>query len=98
MKITWLNDEMTEAVITRGWWRKKQASVVRSKDSKDEFRHDYEWKRHWFFVETGYLIGKGYSIKLEKARQRRTAEAEWKSRHGKEWVPVVGLPRARLLK
>ena len=46
LKIEWLNDEMTEAIVTRGWWRwQKQAHVARAPDCDA-----------WFYVANGALV------------------------------------------
>lgn len=90
MKIEWLNDEMTEAIVTRGalWW-KKQAHVKQERDAIGP--------SVWRFVLTGEIIGgelhrllifDAVGIKLRADRERQE----------RNWQPVRALPPARVVR
>lgn len=96
MKIEWLNDECTEAIVTRGWFRKRWAHVKRgnrlvSGDYSDTYRDC------WVFAATGRYVGWRTDSALDGDIARRKAQRERDRIAGKEWVPVPALPAARLV-
>lgn len=42
MKIEWLNDEKTRALVTKGWFRKRCAEVYKASDAWWRFRANEE--------------------------------------------------------
>lgn len=91
MKIVWLNDDFTEAVVTKGrlWW-KREAIVERVAEE-----HSYDGHR-WRFSQSRNWIGRySYLGKLlDKEHAYRVARVEQAS----DWQPVRRLPKAKLLR
>lgn len=84
MKIEWLNDEFTEAIVTRGWLLKERAHVSRCAD--------FDGVR-WKFVATGRRVSWFVGSQLESWRTFETT-------HGREWVRIeqaARVPAARLI-
>jgi hypothetical protein len=85
MKIEWLNEDCTEAIVTRGWFRKRRAHIKR----------DDTWAcpttSVWKFVNTGRWLSSGKGILIEddveraraKKMKRRAIEID------REWELVV---------
>lgn len=84
MKIEWLNRERTEAIVTRGWWRRKRRAHV------ERFEPEHSWEKRWRFVPSGNLAA---DIAYEVERQR--ALAIGRDKHDADWQPVCDLPVAR---
>ena len=63
MKIEWLNDDKSKAVITRGflWW-KRYASVFRE---KEKYRETY----CWWFTETRNAVPEKTNKRIEHQRE-----------------------------
>jgi hypothetical protein len=81
MKIEWLNDRRTKALITRGWFRKRQAEVFL-----------YCEGGHWYYTELGgYRVGPhlSYWLQLRLDSARKNGRSAWK--------PVSKLPSARVV-
>ncbi len=92
VKIKWLNDKMTEAIITKGyWWWKRFAHVYWDNVWRDGYPV-------WRFKQTGYEIGRDDSWELQWAKAAEEARLAYVPREGKEWVRDIGLPAAHLLK
>lgn len=83
MKIEWLNERMTEAIVTRG---KRWARV----------RSDHWNGEDWQFVETGAFLGVWMSWRIYRRRRAALSAADRARRDGKEWQPVHSLPRAEV--
>jgi hypothetical protein len=67
MTIQWLNDELTEAIVTRGWlWWKRQAHVRRGSGIPLTWR--YASDRH---------VGGGLRHALERRRNRERGDTDW---------------------
>lgn len=65
MKIEWLNAECTEAIVTRGWFRKVQAHVIRD-------------NAYWTFAATKRRMPRRFDRELDEAMERdRHARHEW---------------------
>lgn len=89
MKIQWLDEACTEAIVTRGWFRKRQAHVKlfgellgrtwRFLPSRNEVRQD-----SWL------------AICLDSERHARTATPR-PPRRPSDWQPVRALPPARVV-
>lgn len=87
MKIDWLNSDMTEAQLTRGWWRwKRRAVVVR-------FEPEHSWDPRWKHMESGKVMESGESYCIETER----SEAMQRHENERDWQPVRDVPRARLV-
>jgi hypothetical protein len=83
VRIDWLNDEMTEARVTKGWlWWKRAALVKRLSE--------YIWK----FQSSNRDIDDGTRWKLNDARDEEMA----RRRDIEDWQPVKPLPPARMLR
>ena len=90
MRIEWLNEDCTEAVVTCGrlWWR-RQAHVRWLEDS--DF-HAASHSCRWEFVPSGNPadeIGTDMTYAMRAERGRKKQEMDW--------VPVRGLPKAKAL-
>ena len=87
MKIEWLNDDCTEAYVTRGvlWW-KRQAHVKREENGT----------YYWNFVTTGRSVPDSLREFLSERRWNAVSDK-------REWVPVArrphwgALPPARIV-
>lgn len=99
MVIQWLNSDMTEALVTRGWWRwKRQAHVVYLEPHEVV---GYPRLRGWYHVATQracdhrlvQLIGKHSGREARKQHRALVAERERGN-----WQPVRSLPKARVVK
>lgn len=91
MKIEFLNADCTEAIVTRGWFAKRQAHVVRVSDI-----HNNCWA--WRFVASERrVVDSDWSLARE-LEHSRGAELIRRAEE-KDWRPVTGqFPKARLLK
>lgn len=60
VKIEWLNEELTKARLTRGWFKKRQTVVIRKETKK------------WFYEANGYYM-KGFynSAYMERKRLKK---------------------------
>lgn len=80
MKIEWLNPEMTEAVVTRGIFRKRQAQIRRVSTNYSDT---------WVFMS-------GRSFPYPRTVEcHRDAELRLRDRD-LDWQPVRSLPRAEV--
>lgn len=84
MKIEFLNPECTEAIVTRGWWRKRQAHVERG---------SYRWQ----FVSTGRQVSAWVNARIDAAFSREIRRRDDEVNAGREWVDTAPFPKARLL-
>ena len=86
MKIEWLNDEMTEAIVTRGWlWLKRRAHVER-------FEPEHTYDPRWRHVESKNVDS---SVSWE-CECERDYVIEQRRLDG-DWQPVRSLPKARVV-
>lgn len=85
MKIEFLNDELTEARATRGWFRKRVAYVRTSSTG------------YWIFTSTGRDVGLWVREWIYSARNKAEAKRA-RALRDEEWVAVEKLPEARLLR
>lgn len=95
MKIRWLNEALTEAVITRGalWW--KRAALVQLVTQKVQPRYsgDADFRSFWKYVVSGQEIGGELANDLQRdAQLERLRRAE-----RQDWQPAGKLPKARLV-
>ena len=84
MRIEWLNGEMTEALVIKGWFRKRQARLLRT---------EY-YGPVWKFAVSGNEAGGSLRRALESERRREERRREI----DRDWQPVESLPSARLLR
>lgn len=98
MKIEWLNDDLTECYVVRGWLRKRRAHVVFRRLDKDE-------PRKWIFVKTGSSVFSSdrgleswINTKCQEETERRRLEAS-KLRNAGVWEPIhrAACPEMRLI-
>ena len=67
MKIEWLNDDCTEAYVTKGWFRKRRAHVYRDKDSY-----------RWTFVTSKRRVEQTFQGWISDRREKAmTTDREW---------------------
>jgi hypothetical protein len=113
MQIEWLNNDLTRARVTRGFWRRVAATVYRKTEHGVSVWY-YEGRLHDPMVEgsfDGFLYGhRGIPRRLEKARQRELDRRNEQKREARDrelaelrrqdnpWQPVAKLPSARLLR
>lgn len=102
MKIEWLNAEMTEAIVTRGWFWKRSAHVaIGERWVTNTFGPGFE-ERCWVFKHTGRYVGWWTDMRLDAAVEDQKVKAERERVADKEWVPVerharlLRLPRAEV--
>ena len=93
MKVEWLNDELTEAQLTKGWFRKLTARAIRgSKWNKDTKKYDATDYR-WYYPDGTHIKDGKWWCSMEK---RRDAELQRRMLRG-NWIPVAKLPKAVVL-
>lgn len=83
MKVEFLNEEKTRALLTRGWWLWKKQAFVRRKWA-DETR----W---WVYESTDRDCELDVNKFIRKA-------LEWTSVTKQEWISAAKIPEARLLR
>jgi hypothetical protein len=91
MNVEWLNDERTEARITKGWWRwRRRAYVTRMRDwcSPPEGGFTQCW---WKFTVSGQLVSGWTSTRVE---WKRDWDRDWSRQ---DWQRVGTLPAAKLV-
>lgn len=101
MKIEWKNEEMTEALITKGWFKKRSADVKLG--TRTIFHEEGDYSRRCFvFSLTDRYVGFWANLALETAKasieEQRKREKEWKRGVGQEWQASSSLPPARVVK
>lgn len=88
MKITWLNPQLTEALVTRGWWRWKRQARVQSKSGAYE---------RWVFagtdVEVDWKVRRYLNDAVTQIYVERIREAERSN-----WQPASSLPEAKAVR
>lgn len=87
MKIEWLNADCTEAIVTRGWFRKSQARVrwhASTEKSGWRYAANDEQCEDWLCA----------ALYDADARERRIRT---EARKRSAWQPVARFPKARLL-
>jgi hypothetical protein len=67
MTIEWLNSEMTEAIVTRGFWRKERAHV----------RYVGPYWHSWEHVPSANSVRDHVAARLHNERVRITKERDW---------------------
>lgn len=87
MRVEWLDDAMTEAVVTH--WRRR-ANVVR------RFSMMLGIDSEWRFASTDRCIGYILSARIEWRRSREIRRQVRERARGLEWERVERLPRAEL--
>jgi len=91
VKVIWLNDELTDAIVEVGWFTKHYARV----------RYDsYSYAKHWRFKETNRWVGWFRQAQLRTHAQRERQRRADAQAIGKEWVTeaeIMSIPRAQLL-
>jgi hypothetical protein len=89
MKIEWLNDEMTEARLIRGWFRKQHATVKLT-----PMRHVSG--NYWAFAPSGDEVGDSIRRAIEHDKRCE----EWRRKEAikeSNWQPLRSLPSARVV-
>lgn len=82
MRIDWKSPAMTEAFVTRGWWRQRVAHVYADGSSG---------LVAWKFAATGRECDWDLGIELTRARDA----ARLKAQTSAEWIAVRSMPTAR---
>lgn len=91
MKIQWLDDERTRAIVTRGWWRKRQAEVRRLTDKE---RADAYHSDRWVFASGDRASELNSWLESERDAQRKLDEK--RAVEERNWRPVAEIPEARV--
>jgi len=94
MKIEFIDEERTEAIITRGIFRKRQAHVKWAGIGVYEFGGTHY---AWVFATTKRQVGLWTGLRLQMADSAIGRREEREARRGREWVPVNTLPPARVV-
>jgi hypothetical protein len=100
MKIEWLNGDLTEAIVTRGWFRKRQAHVRLGRYEKMLSIGLPLTVEGWVFATTGNHVGWWVSWSLDDDRRmarERLKRGARRTQADSEWVPVRSLPEARVV-
>lgn len=83
MKIEWLNDDMTQCLVTKGWFKKRQALITRDKRTE-------KWQ---------HIDGEDYWDSWRGNPVEYTREELLKVRaNAARWQPVTNLPKAKVVK
>lgn len=91
MRITWLNPSLTEALVTRGWWRWKRQAMVQSVQSKSG-AYD-KWVFAGTDVEVDWKVRRYLNDAITEIYVKRIREAERCN-----WQLVSSLPEAKAVK
>ena len=88
MRVLFLDDDLTRARLTKGWFRKLQTEVYRD--------HAY-----WYYSKSEEFVGAWLDANLDSARAReRSSRTDKRRRVAKavDWTPVATakLPEARV--
>ena len=95
MIVDFIDDSLTEAVVTRGWFRRSQAHIRKGEyEIYNPYGPDHKVQR-WLFVGTGRYVGWWTSWCVERAIVRVEAQRERDRICGREWVRIERLPEAR---
>ena len=89
MKIEWLNDEMTEARVTRGWWRQEVAHVCYVVPK-------YE-SNYWTFVPSGDKVDQSLTTFICRS-QVAEKDRRLEQKRGANWQPVWAMPAAKVVR
>lgn len=90
MKIEWLDDALTEACLTRGWWR-KQYAIVKLTPMK------HVSGNYWAFAPSGDEVPLDLARKIDRDRDF----ADWRRRSERfhaNWKPVEPLAVAKVVR
>lgn len=85
MKIEWLNSDLTEARVTRGWWRWKRVAHVK-----------YTPITIWRFA-SGDDVGDLW-VPLQGARTEEMERREQQALRDRNWQPVSSPPVAKVVR
>jgi hypothetical protein len=75
MRIEWLNAEFTEAILTRGWWWRRQRAHVQRSDA------------YWRYQPSGDRVGYDLDQTLDHAMYGMRARAQRQANES-NWTPV----------
>lgn len=95
MKIEWLNGDRSEAIITRGFFRKRCAHVKRSSEQADK------GCIAWWYAGSDTWVHNDLDDDLEVARrgaERAERAAKREAEQLRHWVKPAKLPTARVVK
>lgn len=87
MTVTWLNAECTEAIVTRGWLRKRQAHVVRTAESTIS--------EQWRFASGRPVAESDWYLAMDLERLRNKELR--RNADNRDWVAADDYPKARLM-
>lgn len=87
MKIEWLDSDMSEAIVTRGVFRKSQARV---RWVAKPLSYDADHKV-WKYAVSGREVEYDIANSLDEARKQEQKRRE----HQLDWQPVTPMPQAR---
>ena len=91
MRIEWLNDEMTEAVVTRGVWRWKRRALVKLQPRPKTYDQE---NAVWAYA----ISGKDCEYDLVSSLDSCRKSTRKRRQHEQDWQPVSPMPRARVVK
>jgi hypothetical protein len=87
MKILWLDEHCTRAIVTRGWFRKRSAAVTREANDAAHV---------WRFASGREVYDSDWYLSRELERHRiRELHNRAEQR---DWIDTGRIPTARLLK
>jgi hypothetical protein len=83
MRIDWLNDDLTEARVTRGFWWWKRVTILRG-------THPPVWS----YPSGEQMLDGALILLLDRKRRRELLRRGF----DRNWQPVRSLPSARVVK
>lgn len=84
MRIQWLNDEKTEAYVTRGIWWWRRVAVVRR--NSQPLKREYNADKWWVYAAINKWVEHELDAQLEERRDE-----------DRTWARPGSLPSARVL-
>lgn len=88
MKIEWLDNELTQAIVYRGVFRKRAAYVRRITQEEWDKQSHRNW---WRFVASDRVFPHNEWMERRRMLARHYGDER------RDWLPVNELPRARAL-
>jgi hypothetical protein len=88
VKVEWLNRDLTEAIVTIGWWKWKRRTVVRWVEAMGS----WVYRR-----DPSYRVGWEYASDLSALRSKEIAH-KYRREVDAMWARDSEFPEARLLK
>ncbi len=97
MKVEFLNDGLTEARLTKGWFGKKKTALVKMGHRNLSYSECADVSVEcWVFSATDRYVGWWTDWNIDAERSSIINKREKMSRKDREWVEVTALPKATI--